>query len=187
MEAGRLGTPPGSERIAEMIHAYRGTVPTLHESVFVCGSAEIIGDVVIDRDCSVWFNAVIRGDVNFIRIGERTNIQDGCLLHVRNKKFPLLVGRNVTVGHGAILHGCTVGDCCLVGMGAIVLDNARINSYTLLAAGAVVSPETVIPEGVMAAGVPARVVRDLSPGERLMLEESAQNYVDYVKTYRDPT
>lgn len=169
-----------------MIHAYRGTVPTIHESVFLCRSAEIIGDVAIEHDCSVWYNAVIRGDVNFIRIGERTNIQDGCLLHVTHERFPLLVGRNVTVGHGAILHGCTIGDCCLVGMGAIVLDNAQINSYTLLAAGSVVRPEAVIPEGVMAAGVPARVIRGLSPQERSMLEESAQHYVEYVKAYRDP-
>jgi carbonic anhydrase/acetyltransferase-like protein (isoleucine patch superfamily) len=169
-----------------VIHAYRGTSPKLHETVYLCASAEIIGDVEIGRDASVWFNAVIRGDVNFIRIGERTNIQDGCLLHVRHGKFPLRVGNNVTVGHGAILHGCTIGDNTLIGMGAIVLDNARINSYTLLAAGSVVRPETELPEGIMAAGVPARVVRDLSQGERRMLEESAQHYVDYVKTYRDP-
>ncbi|HEY6192526.1 MAG TPA: gamma carbonic anhydrase family protein [Bacteroidota bacterium] len=170
-----------------MIHPYRGTAPAIHESAFLCASAEIIGDVEIGQDSSVWFNAVIRGDVNSIRIGERTNIQDGCLLHVTHAKFPLRVGKNVTVGHGAILHGCTVGDFCLIGMGAIVLDNARINSYTLLAAGSVVRPGTLIPEGVMAAGVPARVVRKLSPEERLMLEESAQHYVDYVKTYRDAT
>ena len=170
-----------------MIHAYRGTLPAIHASVFLCESAEIIGDVVIDHDSSVWYNAVIRGDLNSIRIGERTNIQDGCVLHVTHKKFPLRIGNNVTVGHGAILHGCTVGDSCLVGMGAIVLDNARINSYTLLAAGSVVRPDAVIPEGVMAAGVPARVIRTLSAEERLMLEESAQHYVDYVKTYRDAT
>jgi gamma-carbonic anhydrase len=169
-----------------MIHAYRGKLPSIHATVFLCGSAEIIGDVEIGRDSSVWYNAVIRGDVNSVRIGERTNIQDGCLLHVTQKKFPLVVGKNVTVGHGAILHGCAVGDSCLIGMGAIVLDNARINSYTLLAAGSVVRPDTQIPEGVMAAGVPARVIRKLSPEERLMLEESAQHYVDYVKTYRDP-
>ena len=187
METAGLGSPAFSREPGEMIHAYRGTIPTIHRTVFLCGSAEIIGDVVIDQDSSVWFNAVIRGDVNSIRIGMRTNIQDGCLLHVREEIAPLLVGRNVTVGHGAILHGCTVGDFSLIGMGAVVLDNARINSYTLLAAGSVVRPGTVIPEGVMAAGVPARIVRDLSAEERVMLEDSAQHYVDSAKTYRDAT
>jgi gamma-carbonic anhydrase len=184
MEALRLVSPPVPGRHERVNHPYRGVVPTIHESAFVCDSAEIIGDVVIERESSVWYHAVIRGDVNSIRIGEQTNIQDGCLLHVRDGPTSLLIGRRVTVGHGAILHGCTIGDCSLVGMGAIVLDNARLYSYTLLAAGSVVKPGTVIPEGVMAAGTPARIVRDLSAAERRMLEESAQQYVDYAKTYR---
>ncbi len=168
-----------------MIHAYRGSAPEIDSTAYLCASAEIIGNVVIGPESSVWFHAVIRGDVNTVSIGARSNIQDGCLLHVRHDHGPLVIASNVTVGHGAILHGCTIGDYSLIGMGAIVLDNARINSYTLLAAGSVVRPGTVIPEGVMAAGVPARVVRDLSPGERTMLEESAQHYVDYAKAYRD--
>ena len=150
-------------------------------------SAEIIGDVVVGKDSSIWYNAVIRGDVNYIRIGERTNIQDGCLLHVRYKKYPLLIGSNITVGHGAILHACTIKDYCLIGMGAIILDNAQINSYTLIAAGTVVLNNTVIPEGVLVAGVPGKVMRDLSAAERTMIEESAQNYVDYVRTYQETT
>jgi carbonic anhydrase/acetyltransferase-like protein (isoleucine patch superfamily) len=168
-----------------VIHAYRGISPKLHPTVFAVESAQIIGDVEIGKDSSIWYNAVIRGDVNTIRIGERTNIQDGCLLHVRHKQFPLHIGNNVTMGHGAIAHACTIGDTCLIGMGAIVLDNAKINSYTLVAAGAVVLNNTVVPEGVLVAGVPAKVVRPLTQQERTMLEESAQNYVDYVKTYRD--
>jgi carbonic anhydrase/acetyltransferase-like protein (isoleucine patch superfamily) len=170
-----------------VIHSYLGSAPEIDATAYLCASAEVIGNVAIGAESSVWFHAVIRGDVNTVRIGSRSNIQDGCLLHVLHEKGPLVVGDNVTVGHGAILHGCTVGDYCLIGMGAIVLDNARINSYTLLAAGSVVRPGTVIPGGVMAAGIPARVLRDLSPGERTMLEESAQHYVDYAKAYRDAT
>lgn len=168
-----------------MLHSYRGIAPALHPSVFVVDSAEIIGDVSIGEDSSVWYHAVIRGDVNSIRIGARTNIQDGCLLHVRHKQYPLLIGSNVTLGHGAIVHACTINDVCLIGMGAIVLDNATINPYTLVAAGAVVLNNAEFPEGVLLAGVPARVVRKLNPAERTMLEQSAQNYIDYVKTYRE--
>ncbi len=168
-----------------MIHPYKGITPKIDPSVFTVESAEIIGDVVIGKNSSVWYNAVIRGDVNYIRIGERTNIQDGCLLHVRYQKYPLFIGSNVTVGHGAILHACTIKDYCLIGMGAIILDNAQINPYTLIAAGAVVLNNTVVPEGVLFAGVPGKVIRDLTADERKMIEGSAQNYVDYVRTYRE--
>ena len=168
-----------------MIHPYRNMVPTIHPSVYLVDSAEIIGDVAIGADSSVWYNAVIRGDVNYIRIGERTNIQDGCLLHVRHEKYPLIVGSNVTVGHGAILHGCTIKDYSLIGMGAVVLDNAEINSYTLIAAGAVVRNDAIIPEGVLVAGVPGKVLRKLTVDERTMIKQSAQNYIDYTKSYRE--
>jgi carbonic anhydrase/acetyltransferase-like protein (isoleucine patch superfamily) len=167
-----------------MIHSFRGIKPKLHPTVFIVDSAEIIGDVVIGKDSSIWYNSVIRGDVNFIRIGERTNIQDGCLLHVRHEKYPLIVGSDITVGHGAILHGCHIYDFCLIGMGAIVLDNAKVGPRALIAAGAVVRNDTVIPEGVLAAGVPARVVRDLKEDERAMLRNSAQNYLSYVEMFR---
>ena len=169
-----------------MIHTHQRKTPAIHPTVFLAESAEIIGDVVIGKESSVWYNAVIRGDVNAIRIGERTNVQDGSLLHVRHKKFPLIVGSHVTIGHGAILHGCTIEDHCLIGMGAIVLDNAQINSYTLIAAGAVVLNDSVIPGGVLVAGVPGKVVRELTSQERMMLDESAQNYLEYVRTYRQP-
>jgi carbonic anhydrase/acetyltransferase-like protein (isoleucine patch superfamily) len=167
-----------------MIHTYRGITPALHPTVFHVDSAEIIGNVHIGKDSSVWYNAVIRGDVHYIRIGERTNIQDGCMLHVRHQTSPLNIGSNVTLGHGAIVHGCSIHDTCLIGMGAIILDNARINSYTLVAAGAVVRNDTEFPEGVLVAGVPARVVRELSEKERTMIEDSARHYIEYVKTYR---
>ena len=168
-----------------MIHSYCGITPNIDPSVFLAGSAEIIGDVVIGKDSSVWHNAVIRGDVNYIRIGERTNVQDGCLLHVRHKKYPLVIDSDITIGHGAILHACTVKSSCLIGMGAIVLDNAQINSYAIIGAGAVVLNDTEIPEGVLAAGVPVRIIRDLTYQERKMIEDSARNYLEYVKTYRD--
>jgi carbonic anhydrase/acetyltransferase-like protein (isoleucine patch superfamily) len=165
--------------------AYRGISPKIHESVFIAEGARIIGDVEIGRESSVWFNTVIRGDVHSITIGERTNIQDNCVLHVTHKKFALRIGSNVTVGHNAVLHGCTIGDYCLVGMGAIVLDNAFVHSRALIAAGAVVQENFEVPEGTLVAGVPAKIKRPLTVEEAAFLERSAQNYVDYVKTYRE--
>ena len=165
-----------------MIHVFRGVTPKIHPSAFVVESAEIIGDVAIDENSSVWYNAVMRGDINSIRIGMRTNIQDGCLLHVR-QEYPLVIGSNITAGHGAILHACHIEDYCLIGMGAIVLDNAHIRKYTLVAAGTVVRNDAEFEEGVLVAGVPGKVVRSLSNGERTMIEESAQHYVEYAHMY----
>ena len=185
MEARRVDSSKIRGEELAVLNAYRGTTPKLHPSVFAVESAQIIGDVTIGTDSSVWFNAVIRGDVNFIRIGERTNIQDGCLLHVRHQQYPLIIGSNVTMGHGAIAHACTISDNCLIGMGATILDNATINPYTLVAAGAVVLNNAEFPEGVLVGGLPAKVLRPLKPEERRMLEESAENYVGYVRTYRE--
>ena len=167
-----------------MIHTFRGVTPTVHPTAFVVESAEIVGDVVIGKDCSVWFNAVIRGDVNSIRIGDCTNIQDGCLLHVRHKLYPLTLGANITVGHGAILHGCAIKDYCLIGMGAVVLDDARLGHHVLVAAGSVVREHMEVPDRVLVAGVPARIVRELKEEEAQGLEQSARNYIEYVKSYR---
>lgn len=166
------------------IITYKGIAPTIDPSVFIAEGAHIIGDVVIGKDSSVWFNVVIRGDVNFIRIGERTNIQDNTVVHVTNKIFPTHIGSNVTIGHGAIIHACTIEDYTLIGMGAVILDDATIGKYSLVAAGAVVTMGMKVPEGVLVAGVPAKVVRPLTDDERKFLERSAQNYVDYVATYR---
>jgi len=167
-----------------MIHRFRGITPRIHPGAFVVPSAEIIGDVVIEDECSVWYNSVIRGDVNYIRIGKGTNIQDGCILHVRHEKYPLQVGANITVGHGAILHACTISDFCLIGMGAIILDDAHVESYSLIAAGALIREHTKVPSGVLVAGVPGKIVRELTAAERTMIEESAANYKGYVKQYR---
>jgi carbonic anhydrase/acetyltransferase-like protein (isoleucine patch superfamily) len=166
------------------IITYKGTTPKIDPTVFIAEGVHIIGDVEIGRDSSVWFNTVIRGDVNFIRIGERTNIQDNTVIHVTNKRFPTHIGSNVTIGHSAVIHACTINDYSLIGMGAVVLDDARIGPYSLVAAGAVVTMGMVVPEGMLVAGVPAKIIRPLTADERTFLEQSAQNYVDYVATYR---
>jgi carbonic anhydrase/acetyltransferase-like protein (isoleucine patch superfamily) len=166
------------------IITYQGIMPKIDPSVFIAEGAHIIGDVEIGKDSSVWFNTVIRGDVNYIRIGERTNIQDNTVIHVTNKRFPTHIGNNVTVGHSAVIHACTISDYSLIGMGAVVLDDAKVGKFTLIAAGAVVTMGMVVPEGMLAAGVPAKVVRALTEEERKFLAQSAQNYIDYVATYR---
>lgn len=167
-----------------MIKPYLGIYPTIHESVFICEGAHIIGDVVLEKDVSVWFNAVIRGDVNYIRVGERTNIQDGSILHVTYKKYPLIVGADVTVGHGVILHGCTVKNSVLIGMGAVLLDNSVINSDSFIAAGTLIKENFTVPEGVLVAGVPGKVVRDLRDDEIEKIRQSARNYMMYVNNYK---
>ena len=170
-----------------MIRAYRGTLPKLGAGVFVADSADVIGDATLGDGASVWFQAVIRGDVNTIRIGARTNVQDGAVLHVQSggPEGALTIGDDVTIGHGAIVHGCTVDGPSLIGMGSIVLDNARINPYTLVAAGAVVRAGASFPGGVLLAGVPAKVMRELTPAERTMIDESALHYVETARAYRE--
>jgi carbonic anhydrase/acetyltransferase-like protein (isoleucine patch superfamily) len=163
---------------------YRGITPKIHPSVFIAEGAFIIGDVEIGEDSSVWFNAVVRGDVHYIRIGERTNVQDNAVLHVTHDKFPLHIGSNVTIGHAAVVHAAHVKEFSLIGMGATVLDDARVGPYALVAAGAVVTGGMVIPEGSLAAGVPAKIIRQLTEDEKKGLEQSAQNYVDYAAMYK---
>jgi gamma-carbonic anhydrase len=164
---------------------YRGVSPRLHSTVFIAPGAYIIGNVTIGENSSVWFNAVIRGDVHYIEIGAGVNIQDLCMLHVTHDTYPLTVGNEVTVGHGAVLHGCTVSDNVLVGMRATVLDGATIGSYSLIAAGSLVREGFVVPEGVLVAGVPARIIRELREEERRGLLQSAKNYINYVRAYTD--
>jgi len=142
----------------------------------------IVGDVRIGEESSIWFNAVLRGDINEIRIGRRTNIQDLSVLHV-TKDHPVHIGSGVTVGHHAVIHGATVEDFCLIGMGAILLDNVRVGSHSLVAAGSLVREGFAIPEGVLVAGTPAVVKRTLNAKERSSLEESARNYVRYAQSY----
>jgi carbonic anhydrase/acetyltransferase-like protein (isoleucine patch superfamily) len=162
--------------------SYKGASPLFHPSAFIAEGVQLIGDVRIAKDASVWFNSVLRGDINRVEIGERTNIQDGSVLHVTSE-FPCIVGHDVTIGHRAIVHGCTVGDCCLVGMGSVILDNATIGSQSVVAAGAVVLQNFVVPEGVLVAGVPAKIVRPLTDDEKRQIKESARHYVEYAKAY----
>jgi carbonic anhydrase/acetyltransferase-like protein (isoleucine patch superfamily) len=161
------------------IFPYNGKVPVISGTAFIFPGVKIIGDVTIGENVSVWFNSVIRGDVHYIKIGDNTNIQDLSVLHVTNGEFPLNIGRNVTIGHGAKIHGCTIEDLTLIGIGAIVLDGAYIESNSVVAAGAVVKPGYRVPSGKLVAGVPAKIVRDLSKEEIASLEISAKHYVEY--------
>jgi carbonic anhydrase/acetyltransferase-like protein (isoleucine patch superfamily) len=163
---------------------HHGVEPRIHPTAFVAGGAWVIGDVEVGEDAGIWFNAVLRGDINVIRVGARSNVQDGCVLHV-TRELPAIVGDDVTVGHKAMLHGCTVGNGSLIGMSAVVLDNARVGSFAIVAAGAVVKENFVVPEGTLVAGVPARVVRELTEEERRFLLQSARNYVGYARSFRD--
>lgn len=146
--------------------------------------ARVVGDVAIGTDASIWYNAVIRGDVNWVRIGEATNIQDNSVLHVTHDRFPLSIGDRVTVGHAARLHGCTIEDECLIGIGAVVLDDAVVRTHSMVAAGAVVPPGMVVEGGTLVAGVPARVIRTLRDEEIADLPRSALRYVEYALRHR---
>jgi carbonic anhydrase/acetyltransferase-like protein (isoleucine patch superfamily) len=158
----------------------KGISPKLGENCFVAPNATIVGDVVMGNDCSVWFNAVVRGDVNSIRIGNKVNIQDGAVIHCTYQKTTVSLGNNVSVGHNAIVHGCKVDDNVLIGMGAIVMDNCEIGSNTIIAAGAVVTEGTKVPPGCIFAGVPAKKIKDISQelisGE---IDRIANNYLMY--------
>ncbi len=167
-----------------MIYPYEGKYPEIHPSVFMTEDVIVIGDVHIAEDASIWFGTVIRGDVHRVTIGARTNIQDNCTLHETWQKYPLTIGADVTVGHGAVLHACTIEDGCLIGMGAKVLDNAVVGAESLVAAGSVVLENSVIPPGSLVAGVPARVLRPLPEQRRNGLKLYSQNYQHYVAQYR---
>ncbi|MGQ0794115.1 MAG: gamma carbonic anhydrase family protein [Deltaproteobacteria bacterium] len=168
-----------------MIIPFKGASPRIHPTAFIAESAEVIGDVTIGEDSGVWFQSVLRGDVNFIRIGARTNIQDGSVLHVRRDVYPLIIGDDVTVGHRAVLHGCVVGDRALVGIGAIVLDGAVVGEDSIIGAGSLVPPRFKVPPRTIVMGVPAQIRRELSPKEIAGIKESALNYVGYMKLYKN--
>jgi gamma-carbonic anhydrase len=183
LETGKLDTTNSSKRKMNEIISYKGRSPKLHASVFVADGAKIIGDVEIEEYSSIWFNAVIRGDVNFIRIGSRTNVQDNSVFHVTTKTAPLLIGSNITIGHSTVLHGCTIDDGCLIGMGAIVMDRAHIHRNSMVAAGAIVLEGFDVPEGMLVAGIPAKVKRALREEEKQFIRQSAENYVSYAQAY----
>lgn len=158
-------------------------MPTVHPTAWIDSSAQVIGKVWLGARSSIWFNCVVRGDVNEIRIGEETNIQDLSCLHVLKDRFSLHLGNRVTVGHSVTLHGCSIGDLCLIGMGATVLDGAQIGDGCIVAAGSLVAPGAVIPPGSMVVGSPGKVKRPLNDAERELLVRSAANYVEYSRQY----
>jgi gamma-carbonic anhydrase len=164
---------------------YKGISPKIHPSVQLFDGVRITGDVVLGKDCTVWFNTVIRGDVHWIRVGERTNIQDLSMLHVTHERHPLTIGNDVTLGHSVVVHGCTIHDFALIGMGARVLDAAVIHSYSIVAAGSVVRERFEVPEGVLVAGAPAKIIRDLTDKDMDMIQSIPPRYVDVAQHYRD--
>lgn len=167
-----------------MILRHKGATPQLDSSVFVAPTACVIGDVQIGENSSLWFNVVVRGDVNHIRIGNRTNIQDGSVVHVTRDTHPTVIGDDVTVGHSVTLHGCTVEDGCLVGIGAIILDGATIGASSLVAAGSLVAPGTEIPPRSLVIGSPGKVKRTLTDEECNNLLSFAENYINYQHDYQ---
>jgi carbonic anhydrase/acetyltransferase-like protein (isoleucine patch superfamily) len=167
-----------------MLHPFLDAVPRLDDSVFIAESAQVIGDVHLGPESSVWFNAVVRGDVNWIRIGARSNIQDNAVVHVTNRTAPTLIGDRVTVGHSAVVHGCTVEDDVLVGIGAVILDHAVIGHDSLVGARALVTGGTRIPPRSLVLGSPARAVRSLTDEEVEQVHAYARNYVGYARIYR---
>lgn len=165
----------------QKLFPYKDSFPKIDNSVFLASGVKIIGDVEIGKSSSVWYNSVIRGDVHYIKIGTRTNIQDCSMLHVTNGRFPLNIGNEVTIGHSVTVHGCTLLDLCLIGMGAIILDGAIVEKNSIVAAGAVVKQNFIVPSGKLVAGVPAKIVRDLTEAEINDFKKSAERYVNYTK------
>ena len=167
-----------------MIKPFRDKLPDIHPGAYVEESAQIIGDVTVGEASSIWFNAVVRGDVHYIRIGARTNIQDSCVLHVTKDTHPLIIGDDVTVGHNVTLHGCTVRDRCLIGMGAVILDGAEVGEESIVAAGALVKEGMKVEPRTLVVGVPARMARSLTDDEVERIKRSARNYIAYSNDYR---
>ncbi|MDT8415253.1 MAG: gamma carbonic anhydrase family protein [Flavobacteriaceae bacterium] len=169
-----------------LIKTVNGKTPSFGSDCFIAENATIVGDVNMGDACSVWFNAVIRGDVHYIKMGNRVNVQDGAVIHCTYQRFPTHIGNNVSIGHNAIVHGCTLHDNVLVGMGAIVMDGCVVESNSIVAAGAVVTQHTRIESGSIYAGIPAKKIKDISPelqaGE---INRIAENYVKYAGWFKD--
>ncbi len=166
-----------------MIRSHNGNKPIAPPSCYIDASAQVIGDVILGEQSSVWMNAVIRGDVNAIRIGAKSNVQDCAVLHGMRHLYPVIVGEMVTIGHNATVHGCVLGDAVLVGIGATILNDARIGEGSIIAAGAVIPEHMVIPPNSLVAGVPGKIRRTLGDDDRAMILKYAQNYLDYTAIY----
>ena len=168
-----------------LIKTVRGFTPQWGSDCFVAENATLIGDLILGDQCSVWYQAVIRGDVNAIRIGNRVNIQDGAVIHATYEKAATIIGDDVSIGHNAIVHGCTLKDSVLVGMGSIVMDNCIVESNSIIAAGSVVTQNTHVPEGTIFAGIPARKIKDIDPKlQKGEIERIAKNYLMYSSWFK---
>lgn len=172
------------QTLAPIILRHRGVLPAIAPNAFLAPGCTVIGDVEIGPEASIWFGCVVRGDVNTIRIGQGTNIQDGCLLHVTGERHPLTIAEHVTVGHGAILHGCTIGAGAMVGMGALVMDGAIVGEGSLVGARSLVTPGSQVAPGMLVLGTPAKPVRTLTDAERAGFLESAARYVELAARYQ---
>lgn len=166
-----------------MISKFEDKFPIVHPTAFVAENATVIGDVEIGEDSSIWFGSVVRGDVNYIRIGERTNIQDNSVIHVSGGTHPTVLGSEITVGHRVLLHGCTVDDRCLIGMGAILMDGVHVGEECLVGAGSLLTPGTIVPPRSLVIGSPARVKRELTSDEIAFLDRSWRNYTELKLRY----
>ena len=166
-----------------MIRKFRNKIPQIPDSCFIAENTDIIGDVEIGEKSSVWFGTVIRGDMHQIRIGNRTNIQDNSVVHVTTNISPTIIGNSVTIGHGAIIHGCTIEDNCLIGMGSIIMDLAVVGEGSVIAAGALISSNTIIPPRTLKVGIPAKPLREITDDEYTEILESAQHYIDFAQEY----
>ena len=163
----------------------RGKTPVTGNNAYLAENATLIGDVTMGENCSVWFQAVVRGDVNFIRIGNQVNIQDGAVIHATYEKAATIIGDDVSIGHNAVVHGCTLKDSVLVGMGSIIMDNCIVESNSIIAAGSVVTQNTHVPEGTIFAGIPARKIKDIDPKlQKGEIERIAKNYLMYSSWFK---
>ena len=170
-----------------MIRSYQGKMPFVPASCYVDQSAQLVGDVELGEQASVWMNAVLRGDVNSIRLGAKSNVQDCAVLHGMRNLYPVIVGEMVTIGHNATVHGCVLEDAVLVGIGAVILNNARVGEGSIIAAGAVIPEQMVIPANSLVAGVPGKIKKTLGEEDRKMILKYAQNYLDYTEIYLKET
>jgi carbonic anhydrase/acetyltransferase-like protein (isoleucine patch superfamily) len=169
-----------------IVKTVNGKTPQLGEDCFIAENATIVGEVTMGDQCSIWFNAVVRGDVHFIKMGNKVNVQDGAVVHCTYKKSPTIIGNNVSIGHNAIVHGCTIKDNVLIGMGSIIMDDCIVESNSIIAAGAVVTKGTVVPSGTVFGGMPAKKIKDISPelssGE---IDRIANAYIQYSSWFKE--
>ncbi len=172
------------ETLLKMIKSFNNFTPNIHETAYIADDAIVIGDVDIGENASVWFGAILRGDVNYIRIGAGTNIQDGTVIHVSSKTHPTILEHEITVGHRVTLHGCYIETGCLIGIGSIILDGARIGKNSLVAAGSLITPNTQIPPGSMVMGSPAKVKRPLTEDEIVKIRQNFRSYIALSAIYK---